>query len=183
MYNFSLNAGKYFLLYRSLADIANHQRFIPEPRVLLTALKLAIGETLGWRRGRRMQTRTTFPITTPLSTRGNPDVAAPEAHSRSRNRGVPEINEYSLFRNSNLTREASSGNPDLECDVCTTFLSLSLPLFLSKLLKTIQIKRLLREYYCNIISYFCFKIFLFSFVKNIYYIMTSQILELRKITL
>lgn len=92
-------------LYRSLADIANHQRFIPEPRVLLTALKLAIGETLGWRRGKRMQTRMTFPITTPLSTRGNPDVAAPEAHSRSRNRGVPEINEYSLFRNSNLTRE------------------------------------------------------------------------------
>lgn len=79
--------------------------------------------------------RTTFPITMPPSTRGNPDVGAPEAHSRSRNRGVPEINEYSLFRNSNLTRDASSDDVDLECNVVRHFahslyLSLSLPLSL-----------------------------------------------------
>lgn len=58
---------------------------------------------------------------------GNPDVDAPEAHSRSRNRGVPQINEYSLFRNSNLTRDAS--NVGLEYEVvrgATSYFSQSL---------------------------------------------------------
>lgn len=80
-----------------------------------------------------MRTRTTFPITMPPSTRGNPDVGAPEAHSRSRNRGVPEINEYSLFRNSNLTRDAASNDVDLKCNVVRHFAhSLSLNLSLSR---------------------------------------------------
>ncbi|KAL0122618.1 hypothetical protein PUN28_007375 [Cardiocondyla obscurior] len=54
-------------------------------------------------------------------------------HSRFRNRGVPEINEYSLFRNSNLTRDASSDDVDLECNVVRHFahsISLSLSLVL-----------------------------------------------------
>lgn len=58
--------------------------------------------------------RATFPITTLPSTCGNPDVAAPEEHSRSRNHGFPGTNEYSLFRNSNLTRDTPNGDVNLE---------------------------------------------------------------------